>query len=301
MYFYTAYGLRIRSVLPLPELVAAKEIVGDVVIRLGKVGPLFPEVVGRGSYFHIAGEEAYFFWDQVGTFLVQSGKEIIVDPFPEVEEGLIRLPLLGTVLAALLHQRGALVFHSSAISVDGVAVAFMGIKGSGKSTMAAALYARGHKFVADDVVALDVNRAKSPTVPPGFPQLKLWPEAAAASLGDDPTVLPRLHFQSEKRARRVTSRFVQRPVPLRQIYALGRGSSAQIEPFQPQEAMIQLIANLYAARFGQQLLQIKGVTYFLQCAELARNIPIYHLQWPLSLAFLPATVRLVEEHLARDT
>jgi len=33
--------------------------------------------------------------------------------------------------------------------------------------------------VADDVVALSFDEAEGATVHPGFPQLKLWPEAAA--------------------------------------------------------------------------------------------------------------------------
>jgi len=41
---YVAYGLGIHSVLPLPELVA-KEVVVDVVVRLGKVACSLLEVV----------------------------------------------------------------------------------------------------------------------------------------------------------------------------------------------------------------------------------------------------------------
>jgi hypothetical protein len=300
MYFYNAYGLGIHSILPLPELVAVTEIALDVAVRLGKVGLSLPEAAGTGSYFHMSGEEAYFFWDQVGTFLARAGKEIIVDPSPGAEAQLVRLPLLGAVLAVLLSQRGVMVLHGNAIAVNGTAIAFLGGKGSGKSSIAAALYARGHHFVADDLVALADSR-HSPLALPGFGQLKLWPEMAAAAMGDDAEALPRLHSQAEKRARQVNTRFVKGPVLLRQIYVLGRGSSPQIEPFRPQEAMIQLIANVYAARFGQQLLHTKRARHFLQCAELARSIPTYQLRWPLSPDTLAATVRLVEEHLALDT
>ena len=301
MYSYTAYGLGFRSALPLPELIAVPGDRVDVTIQLGKVDSLLPKVGAPESYFHIVGEKAYFFWDQVGAFLVRSGKEITVDPLPQVEERLIRLPLLGAVLATLLDQRGATVLHSSAIAVQGAAVALLGNKGSGKSTIAAALYAQGHQLVADDVVALDVNDATEPMAMPGFGQLKLWPGAAAASLGDDPEELPRLHSRADKRARQVISRLVQEPVPLRQIYVLDRGSTPQIERFQPQETMIQLIANLYVARFGQQSLHAKGSTHFLQCAALAGTVPVHRLRWPLAFESLPATVRLIEEHLAGRT
>jgi hypothetical protein len=285
----------------LPELTAVSETEVDVVIRRGKVRTSLPEIVGAGSSFHITAEKAYLFWDQVGAFVVRGGREIVVDPLPEVEDRIIRLPLLGVVLAVLLFQRGVPVLHSSAISVNGTAVAFLGVKGAGKSTIAAALYARGHQLIADDLVALDVESPRLPLALPGFGQFKLWPEPAAVALGEDGEALPRLYALSEKRVRMVDSRLVQRPVPLRQIYVLGRSPSPHIEPLRPQEAMIQLLANLYAARLGQQLLQTTGARHFLQCADLARVIPAYRLGWPQSLGALPVTVQLVEEHLARDT
>jgi hypothetical protein len=194
-----------------------------------------------------------------------------------------------------------LVLHGSAISVDGLAVAFLGNKRSGKSCMAAALYAQGHQLVADDAVALDVDGSKSPVVLPAFPQFKLWPEAAAASLGADPEALPRLHSRVEKRACQVTSKFARGSVPLGHIYLLDRGPSPEIEPLSPQETMIQLIRHSFVAQFGQQFLQSRGASHFLQCAALARNVPTYRLKRPVSLTLLPAIARLVEEHLAGDT
>jgi len=297
MYRYKAYGLGIHSALPLPELMAVAEIGLDVAIRWGKVDPWPARIDERGLNFRITGEEAYFFWDAVGAFRVQRGQEIVIDPSPGVEEQLIRLPLLGAVLAVLLYQRGALVLHSSAIAVNDAAIAFLGIKGSGKSTMAAALCMRGHQLVADDLVAVDAHDATNPLALPGFAQIKLWPAMATVVLGDEAEVLPLLHSQSEKRAWQITSRPMQAPVPLSCIFALGRGSSPHIELLRPQETMIQLIANLYAARFGQQLLRTQGARHFLQCAELARTVPTYQLKWPLSLDSLHETVRLVEDYL----
>ena len=144
---------------------------------------------------------------QVGAFLVRGGKEIIVDAISGVEESLIRLPLLGMVLAAVLQQRGLLVLHASAVAFNGDAVAFLGGSGWGKSTLAATLYARGHPLVADDLVAVDVGGRENPIVLPGFPQLKLLPEAAAASLGDDAELLPRLASGFDKRSHRAANEF----------------------------------------------------------------------------------------------
>jgi hypothetical protein len=182
VYCYSAYGLAIHSTLPLPELTATAETGPDVVIRSGKVVLDSAEADPSASHFHIAVGEALFHWDGVGSFLVRHGREIVVDPCAEVEERLLRRPLLGVVLGALLCQRGKLVLHGSTVSANGSAIVFLGSKGAGKSTMAAAFYAQGYRLVTDDVAALDVDGQADPMVLPAFPQLNLWPDAVAASL-----------------------------------------------------------------------------------------------------------------------
>ena len=48
-----------------------------------------------------------------------------VDPLPGVEDSLLRLPLLGAVFSAVIHQRGFLGLHASAVAIDGHAVEFL--------------------------------------------------------------------------------------------------------------------------------------------------------------------------------
>jgi hypothetical protein len=302
LYKYTVYGLSIDSTLALPELQASAHLSADVVIQFGKLNWLPQEVSSEGSYHHITHEKAYCFWDIVGTFLVRNGKEIIIDPLPGVNDRIIRLPLLGAVLAVLLFQRGFLILHSSGIAIDGGVVAFVGAAGWGKSTMAATLYGRGHDMVADDVVALDLSGVGSPVVLPGFPQFKLWPEAATSALGDDPQMLPQLHPQVEKRIRRINNRFVQQPLPLKRIYVLSGGKTPQIEPLQPQEAIAHLIGNSYIAMLsGKQFAQgTKAARHLHQCTNLLERVSIYRLERPRSLLLLPAIAQLVEEDIASD-
>jgi HPr Serine kinase C-terminal domain len=296
VYIYSAYNLSIHSAMPLPELTPLAGAEADVIIHTDKLRrPASARVSPEGS-FHFAGKEAHLYWDSVGTFLVRNGNEIIVDPLPGADEQLVRLPLLGSVLSVLLHQRGELVLHASAVTVDGEAVVFMGAKGQGKSTTAAALYAQGHCLIADDTVAISLDDQGRLIVKPGFPQLKLWPEAAWSSLGDEPDNLPRIASGCDKRFRRVSERFSERPVPLSCVYALSAGSTLEIKRATPQEALLRIIANSYAARFGKQLLHgAEAVSHLNQCADLAYRIPIYCLNRPDSLGLLSAVVELVEE------
>lgn len=298
MYSYTAYGLDIHSAFSLPELIASAKDTADVFIKTEKFNWSPPAINNEGTYFHVTSKEAYLFWDNVGTFIVRDGKEIIINPRPDVEQSIIRLPLFGTVMAVLLHQRGFLVLHASAVSLGDSAIAFIGDKGQGKSTMAATLYGLGHNLIADDVVAVDFDSTGSPRVVSSFPLMKLWPEAAIATLGDDPQTLAKIHPQVEKRSRSISERFVKASLPLERVYTLTHGGVSVIKSLPPQEAIKELIRNSYMARFGKQFLQgHEAAWHFHKCIKLANNIPVLNLERPRNLDLLPDVARLVEEDL----
>ncbi len=269
-----------------------------MVLRLGRVDRAPSELDSEGGGLWATAEEACRFLAGVGTFLVRGGREIIVDPAPGVEEGVLRLSILGPALALLLHQRGQFVLHASAVESAGSAVAFTGGSGWGKSTLAAALHARGCGVVADDLTAIAVSTG-CPTVFPGFPQLKLWPEAVV-SMGEAPETMRRLHPLFEKRARLAIRGFPHRLLPLRRIYLLAEGPVPTIEPLRPREVLIELVRHWYGSRFGDRLLQADGaaVSHFLQCATLANSVTVHRLRRPRSVRVLPDLARLVENDLA---
>ncbi|OLE21913.1 MAG: hypothetical protein AUI36_34175 [Cyanobacteria bacterium 13_1_40CM_2_61_4] len=221
--------------------------------------------------------------------LIRGGQAVVIHTTPGLEESMLRLLLLGPAFALLLQQRGNLVLHAAAVAVRGAAVGLLGASGSGKSTLAAALHDRGHRLFADDYIALH-QRASGSVVHPGFPQLKLWPDSAAA-LGHNPDRLPRLHPNAEKRTRRVTRRFARRPAPVGQLYVLTEGDCLQIERLSPRDALIELVRHTYAARLLQQL---DASQHFLQCAAVARAVPVARLTYPRRLELLTEVAHLVE-------
>jgi hypothetical protein len=265
----------------------------DVDIRFGKVDRLPSGVAVEGSYFRAIPDETQLFWDDVATIQVRGGREITIDPVPGVQEDLLRHLILGPALAALLQQRGLLVLHASAVTIDDGAVAFLGAKGWGKSTLAGALYSRGHGIAADDVTAVHVGRG-CPMVLPAFPQLKLWPDTAV-SLGDALETLPQLYSGSVKLAQRVDRGFSQAPLPLKAIYVLAHGKTKKIEPLVPGKVFLELVRHSYWA----ELLQASGASaHFLQCASVSKNTRIRYLRISRSLSTLPDVARLVEEDVA---
>jgi hypothetical protein len=293
---YKAYGLAIHSILPLPELIAeAVEAVTDVVVRTGCVEREPLSEPDSAGYVHIRSGADYYFWNDVGAFLVRGGREIVVEPAAGVEERTIRAYILGSAFGVLLHQRGLLALHASAVVADGGVVAFLGESGWGKSTTAAAMHALGHAVVADDVVALQVDDAERPMALPAFPRLKLYPETAL-SLGYEREALAVFDPDDDRREYRAIRGFPQEPLPLRRIYVLAEGESQETELLSAGEAFIELVRHTYALARLQSLGATPG--HFRQCAQVANSVPIYRLKRQRSLAVLPGVARMVEEHLA---
>jgi hypothetical protein len=290
---YTAYGLGIRSSLALPELEAG-DGTADAVVRRGKLAARPAPATGLEMSAHVTAERARFSWPDVGTFLVADGTRIIADAAPCVPESVLRLYVLGPALATLLRQRGLLVLHASAVSIAGEAVAFLGGPGWGKSTAAAALHARGHAVVADDVIAV-APAAGGPVVLPGFPWLKLWPDVSRA-IGEVPERLPRVHPGLEKRELRVPRGFWQAPLPLRCLYVLGEGETLEAEPLTRQQALVELLRHSYGAR---ALHGVKTDSHFRQSAAVAGRVPVRRLRNRRSLATLTDVARLIEGDLAQ--
>ena len=158
--------------------------------------------------------------------------------------------------------------------------------------MAAALHARGHRLVTDDVAVLRVEEGFT-TMFPGFPQLKLWPKALV-SLGEDPEELSRCNPHFEKRSRPAAHKFSSTPVPVKRIYVLDKGDTPEILPLGPKEALGELVHHTYGA------LGVGSASHFLECARLANEVAICSLRRRKSLSQLPDLARLIEADLVRN-
>jgi hypothetical protein len=293
MFSYRTYGLNIISELEMPELIPG---IGDadLTIRFGKVERL-PEDMDKSFHsFWATPEETCLCFQGTGAFLIRHGREIVIDPLGNVDARVLRLGILGPSLSMVLHQRGYLVLHGSAVAIGGKAISFLGNSGDGKSTMAAVLHTRGHALIADDLSVVDFDSVGQPILLPGFPQLKLWPEAVSV-LGDEPDDLHRLHPLMDKRARRTHNAFTGDTLPLHSIFVLDEGDSSTIEPIQSGHAFIELVRHSHNAL----LLEATGssVQHFGRCTQLVNRAPLYSLRRPRDLSQLPDVAKLIEDHL----
>ncbi len=298
--FYRAYGLTIASEVLLPELEPTAPAPADVVIAVGTIDLPRPSPEAATD-FRFEPDRQYLAWDAVGAFLITDGRRIDVEPAPGVDDALIAFPLLGPVLALLLHRRGLLVLHASAIAVAGRSAIFMGDKGAGKSTTASAMIRAGHDLLTDDVVAVDLTNPNQPMIVPGFPQIKLAADAAAAISFRDAEVRPRAHPEIDKMQHRLNGAFSGERVPAGRIYMLERGEKADITPLPGIAALPAIIKFSYVTRFGRAALPDDfAATHLRQCSGIANHVGVSRLEVPTGLERIDEAVALIERDLAAD-
>ena len=293
---YVTYGQAIGSEIALPELAsstrARDEPEGtDLEIVRGTV-PGVDDLEGVNGVARATETEVLLHYDHSGGFLVRDGRRIIVDASVDVSRRLARHLILGVCTGMALHQQGHLTLHASAVGLgDGVA-AFIGWKRRGKSTTASALYASGARLVTDDIVAIPPEAAA--TVLPGFPQMRLDPEAVARTLDLSPDELPRLHEDYGKRIGRAPQRFQRTPAPLRCVYLLEWGDDFRVERLHAREAFVHLLQHSYAQRFLGTTAATSS--HFAQVEAVVEAVPVVRLERPRDLDRIPEMVRRIRAH-----
>lgn len=173
---YGLYGLACASEVELPHCPASSGR-SDFNIRYGSVPAALENVRTSSPVFQAAPGNYLLRIDGVGGFWARAGEEIVVEPAANADRSAVLLFLLGSALTALLHQRGLLVLHGSALAGPKGAVLLAGASGRGKSTITAALADRGYPVLCDDTAVVTLDGDAQPVIQPGIAVLKLWPDA----------------------------------------------------------------------------------------------------------------------------
>ncbi len=147
-------------------------------VRFGDVPATIADLVYEEDGFVFSRVAFLFTTDSGVRFHYAVGQGIVASlPGPECEDD-FRLYLWGTVFGAVAWLNGFFPLHASAVEVGGHAVAFTADSGVGKSTLAAALAAKGFAHVCDDTLAIVLSQGPPLAIPDRKP-LKLWEDAFA--------------------------------------------------------------------------------------------------------------------------
>lgn len=293
---YFAHGLHIASELLCPELwpIPANDTQPDVLIRFGDT-PTALEDPAQQSVLYQAKPQQFLFWlDRIARYWVYAGKEIVIQPSAASGVDEIRLFLLGTAFAALLHQRGYFILHGSAVATEQGAAVFVGPSGSGKSTLAAALQQRGYRLLCDDVTTIHFDAQGKPQLFPTSTQVKLWADSAEKLLVDT-SAMRRVRPQLEKYAVPQLVACERGPIPLAAIYVLTRTKTAEIavEVIGGSAKIKTLADQIYRAEFTVGL----GVraTNLQQALQIANHCRMYTVKRPSVDFLLDELVACIEQ------
>lgn len=296
MFWYRISGLCVQSDIALPGVIDVPAGMGppDVTLRTGDVPHRLEGAVERGPNWDMTENRFLLHIPHLGRFLMTGGREIRYQAEPTRQADL-PIFLTGTVFGVLLHQRGNIVLHASAICVNGQAVMFCGASGAGKSTMAAALGQLGHALITDDIGVITLDANGIPVVSPDGRRLKLWNRSIerlglAASRGQ------KIRDTIEKYYVAPTLTHA-RPMPLSAVYILREARPpylAGIENPNLVDCAMLLQRNAYRPQLVRRMHQ--RAAYFKIAAAVVAKAPIFNLTRALDFAQLPALTATLTEH-----
>jgi hypothetical protein len=198
-----------------------------------------------------------------------SGDEVVCAP-PDEEPWSWQRFLVGRILPWAAVLRGHEVLHASAIVLRDRVVAFVGETGTGKTSLAVHLVARGLGFFTDDVLALELRDGA----------LRAHPGAAIASVRDaERDSIPQASWarlgtvlgHSGKTYVEVPR--ADAPLPLGALCFLDRGEMSGIAPIERLDPRLLLASTfVLGVQTPARLLNQLDV-----CSAIARDVPVFRL------------------------
>ena len=291
---YQAYGLILQSPLPLPCPLAPGSDRPDVLLHAGSTTRFararveHPPADDTRTWFRfhrLADGSAYLKWTGLFEFVISpDGREILFHRQKTAAPESFSVYLLSQVLSFSLLSFGTEPLHGTAVVVGGEALVLLGDCGYGKSTLGAALLARGLPILTDDLVALEKSDVGW-MVRSGIPRIKLFPAVARRLLGSDLGGTPMNGGTSKLVLPLGPGQAVSRSVPLRALYVLSppgehrsvKGRPVQIERLSGREAFLEVIRaafNLMALESSRMASQ------FAFARRLILAVPVRRLTYP---------------------
>lgn len=293
---YYVHGFTLQSEIECPELMPADcGNPPDILVRLGALDHPVDEVEPwKGRCI----EQGHMLLNtpDAGRFSVRDGRDIIVDPLPGAPDVMLRLYLLGSALGCILHQRGLLPLHANAFLHADEAVLVLAHSGTGKSTLAAAMQARGCQVLSDDVCAVRVTHGEAPVIFPGVPQIKLWKDAAA-HLGQDVNTLRRALHEEEKYALPIPHTIGNQHIRIKAIYILHANDDRS--PSMRDMTLIEKLRALQNHTYRKGIVSTLGIEAinFKACAALAECTRMRRVFRPKNGFLLDELADLLERDL----
>jgi hypothetical protein len=230
--------------------------------------------------------------DDLGAWVDSDGSNVVL-VVSEASEGTkisrsLTIGLTGLIAGACLNLQGKVGIHANAVSLEGLAVAFAGISGMGKSTLSTYCTSRGAGFITDDILTVDVDGFAHP----GIPRLKLFPhtgERLGLDASEDTDY--KIHYHPEQ----LGAILHQQPVPLGIIYLLAESSDNGIysEQLSPSQAVFDVLSHSY---YANRLIP-SNPALLDAYLRLVTQVPVKKLFYPRDFTILPKVYDFLLEEI----
>lgn len=295
-YMYRVYGLSILSEMPFPELeVDGSGLVPDVRILFKPV----PESLGNPKYSGFKCEVdkgiVLIRTDTIAKLLISGGDKIFIEKRKGARDYEIRMLLLGWGFGAVLHQRGVLPLHASAVALDQRGLALCAHSGYGKSTLAYAFLKRGYRILDDNIAAL-IPDEDGILVLPGYPEIKLQ-GSDLRDLKEKPRSVRPLLQSGDRYAVGLSNHFQREPVRLSRIFVLSRSASPSLKmtTLEGAAAFKALAEHTFCPKFLKCMEQPSK--HFDKLVDLASRMPVFQLQFSIENHSPDEIVQLIKDNL----
>lgn len=164
-FFHAIFDRCIESTIPIPELHEVadgipswrfrRECTPPSDLRDATMRHRWQDAGGSTTFRYASNREGEgrLTFPEIGDYLIApDGTRITAHASSAIPDSIVRQILIDQVLPRTVAQAGNIVLHASAVAINGVCLALVGRSGSGKSTFAADLVARGATPITDDAL-----------------------------------------------------------------------------------------------------------------------------------------------------
>jgi len=286
---YKVFGLVIESPIPLPEALPVEpDTRTDVKVTLVSsidgisIDEDFIQArENRGWWQMVMPDSRILLNCSAGIYDIQDGVNIYINLYPDANEELIKIYLLGSVMGAIQIQRGRIPLHGGAVVTANGAMLITGEQGSGKSTMTSAFVHNGYKYITDDVSSVTIENERAMIVP-AYPQRKLVRDACHP-LGYDPEKLIMVDSMRDKFAIRDRINWQSEPVKLSLVIELcptDRKNKITIEPVTGHQRIDYMRRILYRAWMHLSAEKALPPAVFKKILVIASQAGMYRVNVP---------------------
>jgi hypothetical protein len=278
MYYYCGFGLNIASEIEFPELLSFEFTGGpDVNITIG----ITPKTLTGADVTHKVGvsispNQYLLKLLNIANYYATNGNSIVIEPLQGGDEKSIRLFLLNSVMAAVLHQRNAVVLHASAFNYQDGVVLLCGPTNVGKSILLAKMQQKGYQIFTDSCCLVQYNDLGFCEVIPSYPMINLWGDSFDHLNLPKPADNNKLRPQLPKYGISYHQTFNTQPKPVKHIFILAKSQTNTqntLAKLSPVEAFSNVHNNIF---HRLQIYPMKKQTAnFSTLSKLTSHTPTY--------------------------